>query len=60
LYYTLYYDILSVLQNLFAIFYQLTECCSFAISWTRFVELVTWHGLYPWVSGSSLPYNLKP
>jgi len=49
-----------VLQNLFAIFYQLTECCSFAISWTRFVELVTWHGLYPWVSGSSLPYNLKP
>ena len=22
--------------------------------------LVTWQGLYPWISGSSLPYNQKP
>jgi len=24
------------------------------------VELVTWQGLYPWISGPSLPYNKNP
>jgi len=42
-------------------FYQLIECwSSFAASYTRMVKLVTWQGLYPWISRSSLPYNLKP
>ena len=35
-YYILYCDILSVLQNIFSLFYQLIECwSSFAISWCR-------------------------
>jgi len=39
-YYILYCDLLSVLQNLFALLYQLIECwSSSAISWTRLVEL---------------------
>jgi len=61
--YILYSDLylLWVLQNLFALFYQLIECwSSVVISWTRLVELVSWQGLYPWINGSFLLYSLKP
>jgi len=35
-------NLLSELQNLFALFYQLIECrSSFAVSWIRMLKLVT-------------------
>jgi len=54
-YFILHYDLLSVLQNLFGLFYRLIACwSSFSISWTRSLDMVTWQGLYHWMDFCSV------
>jgi len=53
----------NMMQTMHITYVEVPVACfsswsSYAISWTRMVKLVTWQGLYPWISESSLPYNL--